>query len=151
MRDVRPTNMNRRDGFGTCGACNNGFEYMLIHNGFNDSAYGYCDRCGTTALFDGYSDSVPKGVNVGLHGPLRPEAEKFVRPCACGGHFRGSAAPRCPRCATELSAEASAEFIERHAPAAAKGWRWQRSWQGLYSIVIDNRLVRDPWTQSMAG
>jgi hypothetical protein len=143
--------MNRTDGIGTCGACGQTFGYILIHNGFNDSAYGYCDLCGTTALFDAYSDAVPKGVDVGFHGALRADAERLVRPCACGGHFRGSAAPRCPHCAKALSAEASAEYIERHAPGTVKGWRWQRSWQGLYAIVIENRLAEDPWIQSTAG
>src|SRR4030095_13419124 len=117
----------------------------------NESAYGYSDRCGTTALFDGYCNAVPKGVDVGLHGALRDDVERFVRPCACGGHFRGSASPRCPHCATELSAEVSAEYIEQNAPGTAKGWRWQRSWQGPYGIVIENRLVKDPWIHSGAG
>src|SRR6185436_11116496 len=118
---------------------------MLIHNGFNESAYAYCDRCGTTALFNGYSDPVPKDVNVGFHGPLRPDAERLVQPCACGGRFRGTAAPRCPHCTTELSAVASTEFIERHAAGSAGGWRWQRSWQGLYAIVVEGRMIEDPW------
>ena len=124
---------------------------MLIHNGFNDSAYGYCDQCGMTALFSAYSDAVPEGVDVGFHGALRADAERFVRPCTCGGQFRGSATPRCPHCARHLSAEASAEFIERNASGTAKGWRWQRSWRGLYAIVIEDRLAQDPWSQSRAG
>jgi hypothetical protein len=124
---------------------------MLIHNGFNDSAYGYCDRCGATALFSAYSDAAPKGVDVGFHGPLRADAEPWVRPCTCGGQFRGSAAPRCPHCAKELSADASAAYIEHNAPGTAQGWRWQRSWQGIYAIVIENRLAENPWIQSTAG
>ena len=124
---------------------------MLIHNRFNDSAYGYCDRCGATALFSACSHAVPNGVDVGFHGPLRADAEPWVRPCTCGGGFRGSAAPRCPRCAKELSANASAEYIERNAPGTRQGWRWQRSWQGLYAIVIEDRCVEDPGLESTAG
>jgi hypothetical protein len=26
------------------------FSYQLIHNGFSDTAFAYCDRCGRTAL-----------------------------------------------------------------------------------------------------
>lgn len=25
------------------------------------------------------------------------------------------------------------------------GWQWQRSWKGLYAIVVDDRHVADPW------
>jgi hypothetical protein len=140
--------MTRQDGIGTCASCRQTFGYMLIHNGFNDSAYGYCGRCGTTALFDASSTAVPQGVEVGFHGPLRAEAESLVAPCVCGGRFRGAASPRCPHCSAELSAEVSTAFIERNALGTAKGWRWQRSWQGLYAIVIDNRVVKDPWGRS---
>jgi hypothetical protein len=86
---------------------------------------------------------------MGLHGPLRADAEGLVAPCACGGHFRGSAAPRCPHCKSEISAVASTAYIERNAAGTAKGWRWQRSWQGLYAIIIENRLVKDPWIRPM--
>lgn len=140
--------MTRRDEIGTCESCRQGFEYRLIHNGFNESAYAYCDQCGVTAFFGRYSAAVPKDVNIGFHGPLRPDAERYVRPCTCGGWFRGSAAPRCPHCAAELSARACAAFIERNAPGTAEGWRWQRSWQGVYAIVIGDREVEDPWIQA---
>jgi hypothetical protein len=150
-QDVSPTAMNRRDGTGICGSCDRSFGYALIHTGFNDSAYGYCDRCGTTALFSASSDAAPSGIDVGFHGPIRAGAERFVLPCACGGQFRGTAVPRCPHCVGELSANASAEYIERNAPGTAGGWRWQRSWQGLYAIVIDDRLVENPWRPATAG
>src|ERR1700682_483194 len=100
---------------------------MLIHNGFNECAYGYCDRCGITALFDQWSPLVPQGIEVGFHGPLTPDAEKLARPCGCGGQFRGSAAPRCPHCAVELSAQHATDHIERNAPGTASGWCWQQT------------------------
>jgi hypothetical protein len=40
----------RNDGSGVCDHCSAPFGYYLIHNGFNDTAYGYCDLCGRTAL-----------------------------------------------------------------------------------------------------
>lgn len=142
---------NRRDGTGDCGGCGATFGYMLIHNGFNESAHAYCDRCGTTALFDAYPAAVPEGVDVGLHGELRPDAEALAQPCACGGTFRGSASPRCPSCLAALSANDAAAYIERNALGASKGLRWQRSWRGLYAIVVEDRLVRNPWCESAAG
>ncbi len=24
-------------------------------------------------------------------------------------------------------------------------WQWERTWTGLYCIIIDNRVVRDVW------
>jgi hypothetical protein len=137
--------MTRRDGDGTCKTCNQTFGYMLIHNGFSDSAYAYCDLCGKTALFSAWSPTAPKGIDVGFHGPLRQAVEARVQPCSCGGAFRGSAPPRCPRCGERLSAEQAAEYLERNAPGTAKGWRWQRTWGGLYAIIIEDRVVNDPW------
>jgi hypothetical protein len=137
--------MTRQDGIGRCASCDATFGYMLVHNGFNDSAYAYCDRCGTTALFSAYASAAPAGVDVGFHGPLRADAEGWAQPCPCGGHFSGAASPRCPHCHEELSASGAAEYIERNAAAGPRGWRWQCSWQGTYALVIENRLLQDPW------
>ena len=130
-----------------CQACKHTFGYKLLHNGFNDSAYAYCDSCGETAVFSGWSPNVPKGVDIGLHGPLKQAVEPLVQPCKCGGAFQGSAAPRCPHCGERLSVEEATEYLERNAPGTAKGWRWQRRWNGLYAIVIEDRMTKDPWTE----
>jgi hypothetical protein len=39
----------------------------------------------------------------------------------------------------------AAEWLERNAPGTAMGWRWQRSWRGLYCIIIEDRVVHDNW------
>jgi len=54
----------RHKDLGTCDKCGKKFEYYLIHNGFNESAYAYCDKCGRTAILDYYSKLVPKGVEM---------------------------------------------------------------------------------------
>ena len=110
---------------------------------FNDSAYAYCDTCGCTALLDGWE--VPSGVPVALQLELKSSAEPFLQLCSCGGAFKGGAAPRCPHCRERLSAEHAASWIEANAPGAQSAWRWQRSWQGLYCIVVNGRLVKDNW------
>ena len=104
-----------------------------------------------TALFGAYSPRTPEGIDIGFHGAITPEAEERVELCVCGGHFRGTAVPRCPRCEEMLSADEAAADIERNAPGTSKGWRWQRSWSGLYAIVIEDRLVNDPWRVEPAG
>jgi hypothetical protein len=38
-------------------------------------------------------------------------------------------------------------YIERNAPGTAKGWRWQKSWSGVYSIVINENIVEDWWDE----
>jgi hypothetical protein len=139
--------MSRRDGDGACEACSSHFGYYLVHNGFNDSAYAYCDTCGVTALFDGWSKSIPEGVTLEVHGPIATELEPLLRRCECGGRFIAAGAPRCPKCRSPLDPDHSAEFLERNAPGTAHGWRWQRTWQGLYAIVIEDRSVTDPWLQ----
>jgi hypothetical protein len=143
--------MGRTDGHGVCKGCGTSFGYCLIHNGFNDSAFAYCDGCGTTALFDGWSKAIPVGVNLKVHGPIGADLEAFIRPCGCGERFSGTASPRCSRCRVALDAGDSAEVFERDAPGTAKGWRWQRTWAGLYAVIVDDRVVQDPWISEGAG
>jgi hypothetical protein len=69
-----------------CDACDKTFPYRLIHSGFNDSAYAYCDRCGMTALLSRYGP-VPSGVPVRWHGSITIETEPYLQPCGCGGRF----------------------------------------------------------------
>jgi hypothetical protein len=130
---------------GVCEHCRFTFPYALVHNGFNDSAFAYCDSCGATCILDGWLRGIPAGAGFKPHGPVPLSAEPFLAGCACGGHFRGSASPRCPRCRGELSAKAAHSWIEANAPGSAKGWKWQGSWDGLYCVVIAGRCVRDNW------
>ena len=132
----------RKDGEGTCRVCGVPFAYMMIHNGFNDSAFAYCDSCGRTALLDLWT--APQDVKLSF-GAIPKEAEPRVAPCPCGGHFRSDASPRCPSCREPLSAEAATSFLEANAPGTNEGWRWQRSWQGLYCIVVERPPVENSW------
>ena len=129
---------------GTCETCAHQFSYDLLHNGFNESAYAYCDHCGCTALIDAWT-SHPAEAPIKFHQAIGREVEPFLNSCSCGGHFRAGAAPRCSNCNTSLAADAAASYIEGNAPGTAKGWRWQGNWTGLYCIVVDGRVVRDPW------
>src|ERR1017187_8306689 len=130
---------------GSCPSCRGRFRYRLIHNGFNDSTFAYCDSCGMTAHFSGYSKVIPAEVDLKIHGPLASTLEAEIAPCVCGGRFHGDASPRCPLWRAVLDPVASAGFIEKDAPGTKGGWRWQRSWQGLYAIIIEERQVNDPW------
>ena len=130
---------------GTCEHCSVGFHYRLIHNGFNDSAYAYCDRCGCTVTVDAWSSHHPASLRLQYHRPLLPEAEPFLKPCPCGGSFRAGASPRCPKCKQTLSAELAATYIEANAAGTSKGWRWDRRWDGIYSMIIERRSVTNWW------
>ena len=150
-RNYRPstsvlyTSLMRTDNVGRCANCAATFKYSLIHNGFNESAYAYCDDCGTTAVLSGWSPNIPPEAGLRVHGRITAGVEPFLASCPCGGRFRASAVPRCPACREPLDPVACTAFIEADAPGTAKGWRWQRSWDGLYSIVINGRQVSDPW------
>jgi hypothetical protein len=133
---------------GTCDECAEQFSYDLVHNGFNDSAYAYCDRCGCTALISAWTTR-PQDVPIKFHQAISEDVEPFLKGCVCGGHFRANAAPRCPSCNAALSADAAASYIEANAPGTAKGWRWQRDWVSLYCLVIDHRLAKDPWRSEL--
>ena len=130
---------------GNCDACARPFRYSLLHNGFADSAYAYCDKCGMTAFISAWDKAIPLAAKLKAHGPINPEAEILLAPCVCGGTFRADASPRCPHCSVPLSADGAAKYIEENASGTSKGWRWQRSWQGLYAIVIEGRSCKGSW------
>jgi hypothetical protein len=137
---------------GDCESCHAKFEYYLIHNGFGDSAYAYCDKCGMTAIVGGWDDNAkPAQAPLKVQGPIQVGTEPWLQPCECGGSFRAQSSPRCPYCKERLSAEIASEYIERQAPGTKRlwrwkwGWRWQRNWQGMYCIVIGGRRIDNNW------
>jgi hypothetical protein len=134
--------VSRVDGHGLCEKCGNRFPYHLIHNGFNDSCHAYCDRCGRAAILS--IGKLPDGLDLEVLSPLPTAIEDLLEPCDCGGRFRGSASPRCPACRAPLSPTEATHWIEQNAPGARFGWRWQRSWAGLYAIVIADHESVDP-------
>ena len=144
-RTAHPVNEEPK---GNCEHCNRTFGYSLVHNGFNGSSYAYCGTCGLTAILGEWR--VPRGVSVPPFAPISREVESLLQPCSCGGAFRAGASPRCPHCHEELSPDHAADYIEAQAPGTAKGWRWQRSWDGVYCIIIENRVTHDIWTQQDA-
>ena len=132
--------MARRDR-GECENCNLVFAYELWHAGFGDLTYAYCDTCGMTATLDHWNPEVSKitGLSAGC-GEIENSAEQFLLPCQCGGKFRKGSTPRCPYCNKALSADFAAGYLEKN---SARGWQWQRSWSGLYCIVIEDPEILD--------
>ena len=137
---------------GICEHCGKVFTYYLVHCGFSDSSYAYCDTCGSTALLSLWSPTYPVSVGTLPKGDpfqeISAEWEQYLRPCGCGGRFKKGATPRCPNCNRQLSPELAANYIEKNATGAKKGWQWQRSWSALYCIVIANKLVEDNFVSS---
>lgn len=143
--------MRREDGKGRCEHCGAFFPYEIVHNGFNDSTYAYCDTCGTTAILGLWAAEKRLTRMPDLVTPLPREIERLLAPCACGGSFRGNAPARCPSCNGSLSPELGAVWLEAQAPGTKDGWRWQRSWSGLYALILGERVVFDPWKDETAG
>jgi hypothetical protein len=136
--------MSRKQELGKCDQCQKTFGYYLVHNGFNNSSYAYCNACGTTALLNLYL--VPKiSIKLEPFQAITPEIEPFLRDCSCGGKFCSGTSPRCPHCDRPLLATEVTAFIESQAEGTKKGWHWQRNWVGLYCIIIENKCVRDVW------
>ncbi len=133
------------DPLGTCDICDRTFSYRLIHNGFNESAYAYCAKCGSTALLSGWADSIPTTAGFRVYERIADSVEPFLTPCPCGGRFTAKASPRCPACRSELSAVKVGEFLEQNVPGGKAGWRWQGNWSGIYAIVIGGRVTSDNW------
>jgi hypothetical protein len=134
MRELSP---------GICEHCRRTFGYYLIHSGFNDSSYAYCEKCGQTAIFSIYDKRVAKLPPCPPFKEICAEWEPYILPCGCGGAFKHGAFPRCPHCSQPLSPEKATAYIESNSPGTKKGWHWQGKWQGLYCIIIENRVVDD--------
>jgi hypothetical protein len=91
----------RNDSCGTCESCLSEFGYHLIHCGFSDCAYAYCDLCGITCIVGGWGDTnKPHQAPLRIQGTIQVETEPWLQPCACGGRFRSQSSPRCPHCAS---------------------------------------------------
>jgi hypothetical protein len=131
---------------GNCEHCGQEFEFELLHNGFGDSSYAYCDTCGKVAILSGWSKDWPKGVKC-TQAEMPPAMEPHLELCSCGGRFRTGSSPRCPHCKESLSADKAGDYIEPQAPGTKKGWRWQRSWNGVYCMVIGGIRVNDNFKQ----
>lgn len=130
---------------GDCEHCLRTFRYTLLHAGFGDFSYAYCDACGMLATFS-YSSSflVKLPPSSETHQVIDSAWEPFIEPCACGGAFRSGAAPRCVHCTAPLSPQHAAAHIERNAIGAGRGWHWQGNWTDTYCIALED--PRDPGT-----
>jgi len=118
------------------------FEIKIFHNGFGNSSYAYCSNCGRTAILSGWSKRWPSGVKC-TQAEIAAAMEQYLVPCECGGKFSKGNSPRCPQCNQSLLADKATGYIEAQSPGTAKGWRWQRDWQGIYCAVINDRRVSD--------
>lgn len=135
--------MSRDHHTGVCDKCGKSFQYYLVHNGFNDSAYAYSDSDSYVTILDGWK--APENTGLKLHGPIGPDIEALLTPSPLGGTFKSGESPKCPHCLSPLDPVLAAEYIERDAPGTQKGWRWDRCWNGIYCIIIDDLVVRDNW------
>lgn len=135
--------MNQKENRGLCEHCNEPFHYTLIHNGFNDSAYAYSESTCYTALLDGWK--IPANVPVAIQGRIKKETEAYLTPAPDGGLFLASASPRCPNCNQILDPIKAAKYIEADAEGTKAGWRWQRNWDSVYCIIIEDRIANDPY------
>ena len=132
---------------GKCERCGKLFEYYLIHNGFNESSYAYCDKCGKIAFLN--THSVPDVLKqhfleYARHKSISEELEKYIEKCSCGGNFKCGTSPRCPHCKQILSPIEANKYIKSD-PPNKEGWHWQNNWTDTYAIVIGNNKINDNW------
>jgi hypothetical protein len=144
---------------GDCEHCGRLYRYSLWHSGFGDNTYAYCDECGMLAILNRSNPQVvgfPKPSE--QYGEIEESWEPFLQPCACGGHFRKGASPRCLHCNHELSPSHAAAHLEQQSVGTFRGWKWQNNWTGVYCIAMDDpeapgnpRQMVDPVTKPEAA
>lgn len=132
---------------GKCDRCSGQFNYSLMHCGFGDCLYAYCDRCGATAFFDNYK--FPNELKIFLRYSnsnyvIPKHLEPFIEKCNCGGNFKHDASPRCSNCHRILSPIEANKYIKSDQPDKT-GWHWQNNWTGTYAIVIEDNKIWDNW------
>lgn len=133
---------------GICDVCGSTFEYELLHCGYSDMGYAYCERCGCASFLSAWSADIPANAHLRVQRVICAETEPYLNRCDCGGSFRSNSSPRCPDCLECLSAERATSWLEANAPGAKIGWNWQRNWSGVYCIVIKGRRVLNNWNGS---
>lgn len=84
--------------------------FAVSHSPFHDDHLLYCDRC-PKALEISYYDPVYQRVVDQLPRPRMWEGimaaiEPQLKPCSCGGRFRGTASRRCFSCGSVVPAAA---------------------------------------------
>lgn len=96
----------------TCKSCEAQVQGELYHLGFSDMDSMYCDSCPRVLLLKDHTLAERHGIKwpqlqAGDPGweyynrhllPYYARFEALFKPCVCAGHFRASAAPRCPKC-----------------------------------------------------
>ena len=124
---------------GDCEHCGRFYRYTLWHSGFGDNSYAYCDACGMLGILN-YLNPHVAGFPPLISAVCRDRdiVGAVLEPCACGGHFRRGASPRCPSCLEPLSPLHAAPHIEAQATGAGRGWQWQRNWSGVYCMAMDD-------------
>ena len=134
----------------TCLSCGARCTVDVLSSGVGESEYLYCDRCSGAALLDFYASESSTLVHLGKDRWWQWRAsaadmasiEAELRTCECGGHFRFSAVPRCPKRGAGLDLAA----VKRQL-GASEWWRadtWRPSDDG-YCLIIDGRAIRNPF------
>lgn len=95
-----------------CRCCKMQISGEIYHLGFSDMEAVYCERCPNVLLIKDHQFYSRNGIEIpflvaGEKGwleydahllPFFEQAEQYLPPCSCGGHFRYMATPRCPSC-----------------------------------------------------
>ena len=135
---------------GYCNKCGFKFSYELIHNGFNETAYAYCDSCGKTLFLEEHYKQIPQTCLLFFkikdrYEKINRDIEQFLEKCECGGKFARSTKPRCPHCKEVLSTKNATEFIFKNSKPGSINSGWRISWNSLYAIIINNKKVYNKW------
>ena len=92
-----------------CPSCNFVIDVSypkIIHAGFSDCGFLYCDKSGDLVTWSSYDKTyqslVPNKHPWDLNAKEKAIIESNLVACPCGGKFPFAAKPRCPRCNHEI-------------------------------------------------
>ena len=140
--------MSREQYSGQCESCGQAFYWYPIHNGFNNSFYAYCSRCGTTAILDFWGTPLTRhpGVAKLVAGEIPNQIEDLLQPCSCGARFRAGSKPRCPHCGHELLPRAGPNGEAANEPQRTRQ-DWPLTWNPaqIYCVIINDKVAYNPF------
>ncbi len=101
----------------TCPQCGERL-FAVAHSPFCDDYRLYCDRCPRAVEVSFYDPVQLEAVSALPKGPTWEQTiaaiEPLLRPCQCGGQFRGKAPRHCFRCGATVPAAADKDLLPHY-------------------------------------
>lgn len=124
--------------------------FAVIHSPFCDDYRLYCDRCPCAVEVSFYDPVCVAAVSALPKGRTWEQTmaaiEPLLRPCRCGGQFRGNAPRHCFRCGAILPAAVNKDLYPHHVGVEPHGEPTVEEQEQFDRFEADFILRKDLWS-----